>query len=296
MSNRPHSPGLPDLVPFRPGFVLVTFDAPESGFHARHLLEAHAAQGKRTLGLPFPPAASVVSLHTGSVRSFEQVRALHSACPQLASSNVKHRHVGRDDFDFLREEGIRVLLETVSKSSAAWISLEQSFGEPLPQHVVEGFTRARHEAVHASKHIMLFTAAPSPVLLRQLARFVDEVVEVETCEPEPNARSSFSVRWNGARFLNDLGAPGVMVSLRLENGRYGYRGAPYVSKDLAGRVMWRLRCARWTLQAIAELLRVNRSTVKRRLDQMPPLRPIEVPDDWLDQHRDHLDLAPVSES
>lgn len=295
MSDRAPSPARLELVPFRPGVILVTFDAPESGFHARRLLEAHAAQGKSSLGLPFPPAAAVISLQTGTSRCFEQVLALRSLCPQLAAANVQHRHAGREDFDFLREEGIQVLLDAVSTPSVGWISLEQSFGEPLPQHVIEGFTRARHEAVVASKHIMLFSPALSPALRRQLARFVDEVVEIDTCEPDPNARHSFSVRWSGARFVGDLGAGAVMVSTQLQDGWFHYRGAAYVSKDVAGRVMWRLRCADWTLQAIADLLRLNRSSVKRRLDQMPPVRSIRLPDGWLERYRDYLDVSTEGE-
>jgi hypothetical protein len=295
MSDRAHCPALLDLVPFRPGVVLVTFDAAESGFHARHLLEAHAAQGKSSLSLPFPPAAPVISLQTGTSRSFAQMRSFRGLCPQLAAANVEHRHAGREDFDFLREEGFQVLLDAVSTPSAGWVSLEQSFGEPLPQHVIEGFTRARHEALGASKHIMLFSSAPSPVLRQQIARFVDEVVEIDTCEPDPNARHSFSVRWSGARFVGDLGTGAVMVSVRLQNDRYRYRGAAYVSKDLAGRVMWRLRCADWTLQTIADLFRLNRSSVKRRLDQMPPVRPMRLPAGWLERYRDYLDISTEGE-
>lgn len=273
----------------------MTFDAPESGFHARRVLEAQAAQGKSTLRLPFPPPAPVISLHTGTLRSFEQLRAFRSLCPQLAAAGVEHRHAGREEFDFLREEGIQVLLDAVSSPSAGWVSLEQSFGEPMPQHVIEGFTRARHEAVAASKHVMIFSPKLPPVLRRQIVRFVDEVVEVDTCEPGPNARHSFSVRWRGASFVGDFGGGAAMVSVQFQDGRYRYKGTPYISQDVAGRVMWRLRCASWTLQGIADFFRLNRSSVKRRLDQMPPVRPMRLPDGWLERYRDCLDVPAESE-
>ncbi|MDP9880274.1 hypothetical protein J2W25_004602 [Variovorax boronicumulans] len=279
------------MIPFKPGTIHVTCDEPETGFHARRLLEAHAAQGSSDLGLPFPSTGAVVSLQTGTERDFEQAQILRRLGLPSSKADVEYRHAGREGFNFLREEGITVLLNALSAPAAGWIAFEQRFDHPLPEHVIEGLTRAKHEAIAASKHIMLFSPACSPALLQQLGRLVDEIIEIETCEPEPSARISFCVRWSGARYMGDLGLGPVMVSAQLQNGGYHYRGAPFVSKDVAGRVMWRLRGAGWTLQAIAELFRMNRSTVKRRLDQMPPVRPKELPEGWLDRYRDCLDIS-----
>jgi hypothetical protein len=239
----------------------------------------------------------VVSLHSGTARSFEQIRLLAALCTDGADgeAEIEQRHIGRDGFDPCRDESISSLLAVLDPLPNSLICVDQPFTAPLPDHVVEGITRLKQAAVAAGSHIMLFSSHVPASIRAQLTRIVDEVIDVEECEPEPGARLSFHIRWLGSMHLAGLDEASVMCSVRVTDRRYTYKGERFIAKDVKGRVMWLLRCQGWSLEAIGSLLKLNRSTVKRRLDQLPPLREISRPEDWLSCYRDVLDL-PGSEA
>ncbi|MBK6008677.1 hypothetical protein JJB11_21460 [Ramlibacter ginsenosidimutans] len=279
-------------VPLRPGMTLVTMDSEEHEFHARYLIERHAAEGSDKLGIPFPEPRRVVSLHAGTPRSFEQIRLLAELCAagRKEPRGLERRHIGRQGFDPCRDEGIGAVLGELTGSTKALVCFEQPVSDPLPNHVIEGLTRFKQLAVSAASHIVVFTKRVSAPSRLQLERLADEVIDVEACEPEAGARHSFHIRWHGALHLDGLNHGTVMCSVRVAQDRYVYKADPFVAKDLSGRVMWMLRCEGWQLEAIAKLVGVNRSTVKRRLDQMPPTRELDLAEGWLERYRDALDL------
>jgi hypothetical protein len=279
-------------VPIKPGLTLVMTDSDEQKLHVKFVIQRHAAKGSRKLGIPFPKLGRLVSLHACTSRAFEQIRLLGDLCTPNTGGrlNIEQRHIGRDGFDPCRDEGINTVLEILQSSPGIWLCIDQPLTAPLPDHVIEGLTRLKQAATANGSHIMVFSTEVPSSVRTHLGRIVDEIIEVQNCEPEPGARHSFHVKWHGALHLGGLDDGSVMCSVRIAEGRYAYKGEPFIATDLRSRVMWLLRCQGWSLEAIATLLKVNRSTVKRRLDQLPRSREVDLPDDWLDRYRDALDL------
>lgn len=281
------------MSPLRPGLILVSVTDRRLMVYARAFVERVAARGMNSLGIPFPKLQELVSLRAGSPRSFVEARAVASRLgkPDRSAPDPKLEHVGRADFDFCRDEGIGVLLKWLQDSTPRWVVFEQPISNLLSPHLVDGLAAIRQAAQLAKSFAIAFLVEPNPAVLSQLLRLADDSLEVRTCEAELQARHSFSMHWDGASHLPELGMPATMISLKLKDGRLSVKVEPFVAKSLLSRVIWKMRASGMTYENISNEVDLHKSSVKRRLDKMPPVIAWDPPHGWLDNYREVLNLS-----
>ena len=119
---------------------------------------------------------------------------------------------------------------------------------------------------------MLFIAIPEGGEKYQLDQCCDEYIAVNSCEPDLEYHSAFSVDVASLRYLNGVGIGKTMCNVRYVNGVLQRRYAPFISGQVENRVIWALRAQGETLDYIAKIMKINKSTVLRRLQTMPPVR------------------------
>src|ERR1035437_4258768 len=98
-----------------------------------------------------------------------------------------------------------------------------------------------------------------------LNQYCDEYIEVAPCEPDLEFDIAFSIDCVGLRDLNHFGIGKKMCSVRFSEGTFIRRYDSYISSSLKTRVLWTLRGQGRTLEEIGGILKVNKSTVLRRL-------------------------------
>ena len=136
----------------------------------------------------------------------------------------------------------------------------------------------------AKSRIMLFIVIPEGGEKYQLDQCCDEYIAVNSCEPDFVCDSAVSIDVASLRYLNGVGIGKTMCSIKYVNGVFKRRYTPFVSGQVENRVIWALRSKGMTLDDIAELMKINKSTVLRRLQTMPSVRQIEGCDELISHY------------
>lgn len=269
--------------PINPGIVWVAVDDREVLLHGRLVLELCASAGSHRTGVPFQDATSLMALHTGPYRQFQETCRVAGSVYNAPQQSAIHRvWVGPEGFNFLCDEGLREAMRHLPAAiTPLWTSFCQPLALPSLPEAVNALTRMQSELRAMGHYALVFSGWPAASADQALLRSaVDETVFLERCETEPKALLSFRILLSGGDLLGPVSAASMMVDAHLVDSHIRYRIRPFVSKDLLDRYIWTMRAEGRALEAIAQKVSLNKSTVKRRLDKLPPAVGIRLPDGW----------------
>ena len=246
-----------------------------------------AQRGSKQLGVGIPRGNQVISVCSGE-RHTRQKASLLAANPH-AENAAPHeiKNLGLNRAFCCTSPEILFVIKSLMAGSGSWLMLEQitacSFNTASSIGVLWSISKM---AKKAKLRIMLFIAIPEGGEKYQLDQCCDEYIAVNSCEPDFGCNSAFSVDVASLRYLNGVGIGKKMCNVKYVNGVFQRRYAPFISGQLENRVIWAMRAQGETLDYIAKIMKINKSTVLRRLQTMPPARQIDGNDELISHYLD----------
>lgn len=269
------------------GLIIVRIDKLELMPMVSNTFIQLARCGFNKLGLGIPQASQVVSVCT-SERQAHHLAWLTSANKTPANAAPHEiKNLGlRGTIDWTSPEG-GLILKPLIPGCESWVMLEQASSSTLNSASgIEAKILLREMAKKARTRIMLFVVAPEGSDKQHLDQCCDEYIVINSCEPDFGCDCAFSLDFAGLRELNSVGIGKMMCNVKFDNGIFRRKLSPYISGQLENRVIWALRSQGKVLDDIAKIVKINKSTVLRRLQSMPPLRRLKGNDELLSQYLD----------
>lgn len=235
-----------------------------------------AQLGSKQLGVRIPRGNQVTSACFGDRHASQKASLLaaNTNSEKAAPHEIKNLGLNKP-ICWTSPESV-VVIKSLMAGSESCLMLEQttasSFNTGTPIGVLLSISEI---AKKAKSRIMLFIAIPEGGEKYQLDQCCDEYIAVNSCEPDFGCSSAFSIDVASLRYLNGVGIGKTMCNVKYAKGLFQRRYAPFISGLLENRVIWALRAEGETLDYIAQVMKINKSTVLRRLQTMPPVRQIK---------------------
>ncbi|TGP44878.1 hypothetical protein EN871_09865 [bacterium M00.F.Ca.ET.228.01.1.1] len=244
-------------------------------------------------GIPAPDAAFMSSLHSGNVQTLDELYALAELenLPDTALERTFYSCGSRPNFNFLGNEGLHMLLPIIEDAENGWVTLAQSCDSLSPEHLIAGMCQIRATAEKAEAYVLLIIVCPGKERVPGIRDFCDEYLEVDACESDPGAHLAFSIEALRLADMHGLGYGKVICNVTLTDDGYLRTFEPFISTSLRDRFIWKLRASGKSLAEIGELVDLHKSSVKRCLDGMRPVRRQKLSDEEIAQHLDALDVG-----
>ena len=267
--------------------------------HEKHLLrDARAAIEVQYMNFgnvadtPAPQAEFMLSLHSGAASEVDGLTALAEleTFSKTAIVRTFNAHGSRRNFSFCSDEGLNTLLPIIEDAKNGWVTLAQSCESLSSVHLIAGMCEIRATAERAAAYVLLFIVGPVKEPILGIQDFCDEYLEVEACEPDPGAHLAFSIEALRLADMHALGYGKVICNVTLTEDGYARTFEPFIAKSLHDRFIWKLRAAGKSLAEIGELVDLHKSSVKRRLDQMRPVRRQAMSDELIAQYVEALEI------
>lgn len=262
------------VAPFVPGLHIAGILDQSLSLHAHSTITQLMLGKSEKIGIPFPDVDDVLSLYTVNARQFEQAKFFDlNSFPIKTKVKQEYKVCGSSpDFDWLREEGISILLPIIS-AAKGWVVLEQKIIGPITPSRAECLFRIRAAAKQAGVYVMLILICHKDDKKSELINSCDDYIEIALCEQDIGSQATFSIDCVGISLLNDFCSGKTMCSVRLSNRVFRRRYTSFISNSLESRLMWILRGHDKTFEEIGKILKRNKTTVMRRLDKLPkPVR------------------------
>jgi hypothetical protein len=251
--------------------------------HVRSVVGSLASEKSSVLGIPMPQNLQAVhSLVSGSPRQIEQSKLFAAASSHAAGGVicVKVCHAQKR-LEWASNEGLQVLSRYIEEAKDCVLIIEQVIVGPITPEISHVLIRIGNAAKEAGAWVMFLIVCTKEQQNSQLSGVCDEFVEVALCEPEVGAYTAFSFDCIGISELNSLGIGKTMCSVMRSDGGFQYRYDPFVSEKLDTRIMWTMRAQGIKLDEIGIPFKLTKSTVLRRLQDLPKPRQLDLPKDWL---------------
>ena len=244
-----------------------------------------AQRGSKRLGVSIPRGSKVVSVCFGERHASQMARLFAADTPTENSAQHEIKNLGLNrPICWTSSESIFVI-KSLMADSDGWLMLQQTSASSFNTAGSIGVLLSISEmARNAKSRIMLFVVIPEGGEKYQLDQCCDEYIAVRSCEPDFGYNRAFSVDVASLRYLNGVGIGKTMCNVKYANGVFQRRYAPFISAQLENRVIWALRSKGMTLDDIAEKMKINKSTVLRRLQTMPPVRKLEGGDELISHY------------
>ena len=276
---------LGDVFDIPHGLTIVVVEKNELIPFVNTTLTRMAQRGSKRLGVSIPRGSKVVSVCFGKrhARQMERLFAANTPAENLAPHKIEDLGLNRP-ICWTSSECIFVI-KSLLVDSDIWLMLEQTTASNFNTAGSIGVLLSISEMARKAKsRIMLFIVIPEGGEKYQLDQCCDEYIAVRLCEPDFGCDSAFSIDVASLRYLNGVGIGKTMCNVRIRNGMFKRWHTPFISEILENRVIWALRSKGMTLDDIAELMKINKSTVLRRLQTMPPVRQIEGCDELISHY------------
>ena len=276
-----------EVSPIQPGLTIASVPDESHLLHLMFSFITLAMKRSRELGIPMPETESVTSVHSGNPRDLDAVERFATAnpnnknwAPHLIKTFAAHHKL-----DWTSPEGQQLWRPIVEGANGSVVFLDLVIHGPITPAVSQGLIQIGNEAKKAGAYVMLIVACSGKQQKSQLSYLCDEYIEVNQCEADAGVDIAFSIDCVGIRDLNSLGIGKTMVDIKTNaNGIFRRRYAPFISANHETRIMWYLRGQQNTLEEIGSRLKINRSTVLRRLQGLPAPRSVDWDPNWLDRN------------
>ncbi|MBU9174033.1 hypothetical protein [Burkholderia gladioli] len=265
---------------------------------ARTAVETQYMSFGAVADIPAPDAKFMKSLHSGMLQALDELEALSELekLPHTAIERTFHPYGSRPNFNYCSDEGLNTLLPIIEDAENGWVTLAQHCDSLSPEHLIAGMCQIRATAEKADAYVLLIIVCPSKEQVPGIRDFCDEYLEVEACEADPGAHLAFAIESMRLGDMHLIGYGKVICNVTLTDDGYLRTFTPFIAKSLRDRFIWKLRAAGKSLAEIGELVGLHKSSVKRCLDRMRPVRRQALSNDEIAQHLDALELEHPTES
>lgn len=253
----------------------------------------HVRTGQPIAGVPIRFSA-VETLFVARSRGASLIRAQAAKFPSPANAaEYKLRHIGEREFDWARSEGLYCATTGVAPNTAR--AVMQRIPHPIPPHMFEGISRLNMQAKAKGHYVLMFAQFDDGADALLFRDMVSELFDIAVCEADPGHQAAFSIRNSTAESGLLASGQDVMVQVKEENARYSFSTEALIAPTVIDRVIWKMRCDDASLTMIGNVVELNKSNVKRRLDKMRKPHPSELSDDWRKTYDGLFNIPPRSE-
>ena len=280
-----------DAIEIPYGLTIVGLDKQELLRIVSNTLTHLARCGSTRLDIGIPRASRVVSICTGErhTRHVAQLAAANKTPEDAAPHEIKDLGLSNPVRWASPEGGL--IFKSLIAACKGWVMLEQTTASGLNSASgIKSLLLIREMAKNADLRIMLFVVIPKGDDTNELDQCCDEYINIKASEPDFGCDSAFSIDVASLRNLNAVGVGKTLCNVKFINGMFRRRYTPFISEQLENRVIWALRAQEETLDIIAKIMKINKSTVLRRLQTMPPVRRLKAYDELLSHY---LDAPPI---
>lgn len=280
------------IRPTPPGLTALVVSDKHLVRDARAAIETQYMSFGNVAGIPAPDAEFMSSLHSGNLQALDEIEAFAELekLPDTALERTFYACGSRPNFNFSGNEGLSMLLPIIEDAENGWVTLAQSCDSLSPEHLIAGMCQMRTTAQNAAAYVLLVIVCPSKEQVPGIRDFCDEYLEVDACEPDPDAHLAFSIEALRLADMHTLGYGKVICNVTLTDDGYLRTFEPFIAKSLRDRFIWKLRASGHSLTEIGELVDLHKSSVKRCLDGMRPVRRQTLSDEEITQHLDALEV------
>jgi Homeodomain-like domain len=272
-------------ININPGLLVVAVEPTVPIDLVRAALLQEAFRGGDQLGVKFPEVSTVRTWHTGgeNQKQYEEKLAnFHRPPPKGVKHQIRCVEAFRK-FSWVSDAGWMATSKCLTrkkteKDQREWnVFCENNFSvtDPLAYRMLD---KLQQTAKNAGDYVMVIlqdnNGSRKDYLNSALLDASDEFLLVRSCDPDVEGTDVFSFALPKLGVRNRLGFGEVMCTLAFRNEKAAITYEPFVHSGLRYRLAWKLRSAGKSYSEIAKLFDgVNKSTVKRWLDVMPPAQP-----------------------
>lgn len=267
--------------PIAPGLIGVWVEPSCHSTFVHQALARFLTDGSSELGIPPSNVKAVCSLYSGNPRQLEHAKTIIDATPKLSGVPCDVEYVpAQDRVNWPSTEGQLILFQHFNAVKGGCLIADQVIhGPTVPPDWVLNLNRISTKAKEADVQVILIVSAAS-ALTPALKQVCDEYFEVRPCEADLEVQMAFTIDYPCISDLG-IGLGNVMVSIKYFDGKFHYSYTPFISDTLDKRLAWTMRGLGLTLEEIGAKLKINKSSVLRRLKDLPPPRKLDNAEEWL---------------
>lgn len=246
--------------------------------------------GRKT-GVPMPKIKHLHALYSGT-RDVQRAKALAAmeTLPEGAIPRTCHTFGSRSQFDFSSEEGSHTLRTFIEQNGECAITAKTAL-DAHDSRLGERLMRIDMAAQKVHSYVMLFVDLTESTVEVPLQYFSDECFEADICDANPDACISFSIAATRLAHLYRYGIGKVLISVNWGADGYTRQYEPFLSASLKHRLAWLLVGSGESYETSAQRFGVNKTTVMRWLQKMPPVRRKPLADELIERYMEAIDVA-----
>lgn len=273
------------LAKFRPisaGLIIYLVKDPTCNLHTvRQAVIPLVTESSQVLGIPTSKTSVIYSLISGNPRQIEHAEIMLAATTPLFSGVPCHVEYiqALDKLIWTNQEGHLILFRHFNAVKGGCLIVDQVISGSATLDLVLGLDRISTKSKEADVQVIMIVCAPA-ALIPAIKQVSDEYFEVSPCEADLGVQTAFSIDYPSISGLG-IGLGKVMCSIKYADGKFHYSYTPFISDSLDKRIVWTMRGQGQTLEEIGARLKINKSTVLRRLKDLPPRRRLKDAEEWL---------------
>jgi hypothetical protein len=284
------------------GLVVVLVDGAVESDVARQVLIQQIMKGDMGLGIQFPQCKTIRSWHSGGQRHKDRVEAANNCYPdppngitrRVRCIDVDHR------FNWLSDAGLMALRKTLKgneekSTQGDWNVILQNSAALENSSTMHVLFKLRHEATSAGNHVMLIIGGLSKISdsANKLFSMCDEIITIEACEADQDSHLALKIAVPSLNNSHQFGKGAVMASLIRGQDKYKINITPFIASELKQRLAWWFSGSGKSLDEIGKYLDVNKSTVSRWLQKMPPVKQVNMTEEEIEQALESIECLPA---
>lgn len=275
------------LPPVQSGVVCVIVRDATLMLHARMTFQSHMLSAASIADAPIMATETLTALY-GSGSHDADIAELLVRHDGDASQRTNALKIIRLDncriFKPLSNEGVHVTLENLKDSSC--VAAEQSIVGTPRDEMIDAVNRLDAGSRKQNGIVLLFLLCSANNDATWLRQHCDEVFIVDKCEPGPGATIAYSITALSLESQHANGIGRTMYEISYQGSDWWSTSSVFIAAKAEDRAIWFARRNGEYLETIADWMGVDKSTVKRRQDNLPLSTDIDAdvdpPDDWHD--------------
>jgi hypothetical protein len=255
---------------------------------ARLLAQMHVLTAAPIADVPIGATENVSALYGSASREASLTEELVRSNANPSQLSNAQQVVRLDDcriFHPTSNEGVHVTLSRLQAHGC--VTAEQSIVGTPHDEMIEAIGRLDAGGRERNGLVLLFLYCPPSTDATWIRRHCDEVFVVDKCEPGPGASVAFSMTALSLESQHDNGIGRTMYEISYHSNNWSSKSSAFIAAKAEDRAIWFARREGEYLETIAEWMGVDKSTVKRRQDNLPLRTDIDAdvdpPEEWRDE-------------
>ena len=259
-------------------------DDPPTGV-LRLAIEQDILDGDQRVGLGYSRSKNSKLLWAGADDELRDVRSSYRQGLTTMSSKISVISLGEYDCDWLSGAGYCAVDRQLDEQTGLMTFFMPISGAIAPLAVTNlGKLRVKAKAVGC--HVIIFWVVDSAFDPKSLIGMVDKLIEIKTCESDPDKQWAFSIEHVSQGHFSAAGGKLLGQMSRPTVGMPEICFSPFLDEKLSPRVQWHMNRHGAINKDIGIAFGIDGSTVYRNLQNLPKNM-----QSWLDKNELHRLLS-----